>query len=383
MPPPNTPEIIRAILNSRSILLTTKERYQTDDLASLTALALFLKKLGKPFQVAVSNVAIETLPKFLTPENLTPKLNQLRDFVIAVDLKQHPLQDISYDVTGERLILRLVPEDGAWTKADISVGGSGYKFDLIISCGAPDRPELGQIFERNPEFFYSTPIVNLDHDTKNERFGTYNAVVPTVAAVSEVVFGLMKAIDSSLIDSEIATCLLSGILTKTQSFHSPKIVPKTLEVTAGLLSLGADQKKIISELFRKRTVPMLSLWGRALARLKQDSAWSLAWTTLTREDFLTSGADEKSLHEVAEEFILAVPEVKIALLFWEKPDEIIINAFAKEDLDLLEIFHPFKPVGRESQIKISIKDGQLSEVEGAIIAHLKQTLPKLSKYLSR
>lgn len=372
-------QLLEAINRSRTILLTTKERYIADDLAALKALQIFLIKMGKQSEVVVSGIDPERLAPCLKPAQISPTINRLKNFQIAVDLSSAELDDLSYDIRDGKLLLHLAPKNGTWKKEDVTVGGTDYRFDLVICVGAPDLESLGQIFLRNSDFFYATPIINLDHDPANEHFGAMNVVDLTGAAVSEVIFQLISSIERGMIDESMATALLGGIMSKTKSYRTQRVTPKTLDASAQLLALGANQETVVQELWKTRTIPMLSLWGRALARLKFDSKYRLAWTTLTREDFLVTGTDDASLHDVIEELIANASEAELIMLIWESKNGTSCQLHTTTGLDVSELMLPFRPSGSKQHVKIDLPETDVVKTEQALLSHLQTTLPKMKK----
>ncbi|MDP2766655.1 MAG: hypothetical protein Q8O41_04270, partial [Candidatus Methanoperedens sp.] len=63
-----------------------------------------------------------------------------------------------------------------FTEDDISSRSSGFKYDLIIALDTADLESLGQIYDNDTEFFYKTPIINIDHHSENEEFGQINFI---------------------------------------------------------------------------------------------------------------------------------------------------------------------------------------------------------------
>ena len=91
------------------------------------------------------------------------------------------------------------------------------KYDLIITVDSPDLESLGKLFEENTDFFYNTPIINIDHSSDNENYGQINHVDLTASSTAELIFNMFEEYDMKMINEDIATCLLTGIFTATDS----------------------------------------------------------------------------------------------------------------------------------------------------------------------
>lgn len=89
----------------------------------------------------------------------------------------------------------------------------------------------------------------------------------------------------NVLDAKIATLLYLGIIADSGSFQY-NLQPETFQVSAHLLSLGADRFFISNFLNQnKRQTPQLRLWGIASTRLKTIESWNLNYTWLSQEDF--------------------------------------------------------------------------------------------------
>ena len=126
---------------------------------------------------------------------------------------------LKYIIENNKLNFIISPQDGFFTDEDISSSVSGFKYDLIITIDGQDLESLGRIYDNNIEFFYKTPIINIDQSPENEEFGQLNILDLKAVSVTEILFILMNDYNKKLIDEDIATCLLTGIIFRTKSFN--------------------------------------------------------------------------------------------------------------------------------------------------------------------
>src|SRR5690349_17187080 len=108
---------------STSIVLTTHERTDGDDLGSVLALSKWLMSLGKQVSIVIKGGVPETL-RFLP---------------------------------GSEMVLEELPK---------------RKFDLFIVSGCSVRSRIGQEELMKLEI----PIINIDHHPDNSQYGTVNVV---------------------------------------------------------------------------------------------------------------------------------------------------------------------------------------------------------------
>ncbi|MEK7725095.1 MAG: DHH family phosphoesterase, partial [Acidobacteriota bacterium] len=226
--------------------------------------------------------------------------------------------------------------------------------------------------------FFKTPIINIDHQIVNEHFGQINIIDSTKSSTAEILFEILCEWKEELIDAEISTILLSGIISQTKSFKADSIKPHTLATAGKLITMGADREKIIQNLYRTRTIPMLKLWGHALIHMQSDKNLKLVWSTLTRDDFIRCGAQENDLKDIIDELINNSPEAKITLLLHEHTNnqETVIHGILNTDknFDAKKILAKYNPAGTNTNASFLIKGKTLKETEEEIVNHLRTVL---------
>ncbi|HPV70489.1 MAG TPA: hypothetical protein PKY08_01110 [Candidatus Magasanikbacteria bacterium] len=369
-------QIMEAINRSHHILVVFRAD-SGDDLAAGLALKNILNKLNKDVEIISPEAApshlFEFLPNF---KDIRSELSPLQKFIIKIDLTKNKLASLSYDVKQDNLFIYITPKTGAITHENIKTAATNLKFDLIITVGCSDLPSLGSLYHNNTSLFAKVPLINFDHEPANENFGSLNWIDISALANTEIIFELLQKTWPDLIDLEIATLLLTGLIVKTQSFRTANINSRTLQNASQLVNLGADREKIIQHLYRRRTLPTLKLWGKALANLKNDSKNSLVWTALTKNDFIDTGASSLELSGIIDELISNAPEAKIISIFYETEVGIEIIIANQLNFDLKSALKEFNPEGIKNKIKIKLDKINLLEAEQKIIEIIKNSLDK-------
>jgi phosphoesterase RecJ-like protein len=243
--------------------------------------------------------------------------SHLRAFKLLVDISGTDLESLSYDVKDDRLRISITPKQGLLSRDRVRTAQSEFSYDLTIAVDAADLASLGSMHEQNTEFFYSVPILNIDHKAHNDYFGAVNLVDVAASTTAEVVFRAIKSIAADCVDRPIATAILTAIVAKTRSFKNDVTKPATLTAASELMTLGADREAIVRQLFRTRTVAALKLWGRALQRLQGKQSLGILWSTITREDFARTGVSEQELADVIDELIMNSSGARIVILLHE------------------------------------------------------------------
>lgn len=108
---------------------------------------------------------------------------------------------------------------------------------------ALDAAEPGRVVGVPVEGF----VINIDHHGTNPRFGQIAVVEPSKAATAQMVKELIDLLGVPWTE-ELATPVLTGILTDTGNFRFANTTPEVLRVAAELLSYGVKLSEITDRL---------------------------------------------------------------------------------------------------------------------------------------
>lgn len=369
-------QILETLKRHNRPLICVPAGVGADGYASALGLARVLRKLEKqPVIVAVDGKISKQLQYLEGHDDIRSNLQNLRRFVIELDATKTEVEELSYEMKDGKLLVHLSPKKGFWNDKDVRLSSTDYRYDLIITVGAQDLEACGHLFENDPEFFYSTPIINIDHSAANEHFGQLNVVDLTASAVSEVCHDLIEAIEPGLIDEHIATAFLTGMIAKTKSFKTSNVTPKTLQTASKLIAKGANREQIVRNLYRTRSVHTLRLWGRALARLKSDPDRKLFWTLLSQQDFLHAGAVDEDLPDVIDELLASSPDARVVALLYEDSDKNIRGIIRCErPLDALQMTGTFQPKGTRDEARFVMTGKSIVQAERDVIKTINKYL---------
>lgn len=389
-------QIFEQIKKADNILITFKSAWSGDAVASGLALFLFLKKLNKNVDIVAEKLDADELYSFLPGySEIKYGLDNLRKFIISLDITNTKVSQIKYQKEENKLNFIISPKDGWFTEDDITTDTSGFKYDLIMAVSAPDLESLGRIYDNDTEFFYQTPIINFDHSSTNESFGQINFIELTAVATAEIIFSLIDSYSRDLIDENIATCLLAGMIAETKSFKTNNVTPRALLTASQLMSLGARREEIVNHLYRSKNLNVLKLWGRVLVRLTGALDNKLIWSTLSATDFLKTNSTEKDLTDVINELIVSIPQAKVIAIIYErealpampgqaptgtvglgpiKTTDLLL--YAIKNINALGLIKEFNPSGSKN-IARAVIQAPLAEAEKIIITAIQDKLSKL------
>ncbi|MDP7477280.1 MAG: DHH family phosphoesterase, partial [Candidatus Peribacteraceae bacterium] len=86
--------------------------------------------------------------------------------------------------------------------------------DVIVFLDIAEPKLTGLLDSHSQLFEDSTLSINIDHHPTNVNFGTVNLIDPDAASACEIVVEIADGLGWEL-DSDIATCLLTGVYTDT------------------------------------------------------------------------------------------------------------------------------------------------------------------------
>ena len=347
-----------------------------DSLGSVLALKIALQKLNKEVVASVNFAPRENFSFLPQIETLQKSETLRKDFVISLDCSQVEVEKLGYRIEGDKLNIYITPKTGSINKNQIQFLEINPNFELIFVLDTPNLNLLGRLYESNTDLFYNTPVINLDHHPNNKFFGKINWVEPTAVATSEILVSLLEAIgtSSSLIDSEIATALLTGIISDTDSFQNPKTTSKSLTIAAQLIAAGAKREKIISQLFGFQQLSQLRLVGKALISLREDPEHKIAWTNILEREREGVEINPAQTLFFLESIVQYVPQAEILVIFWEQPEQtkVIIKPLQKHKVE--ELGSVFGTIAFHLGWLEFDLDKKLPEAE-------KEVLEKLKSYL--
>ena len=360
-----------------NILIMLKKNPLIADTAAALALKKVLENREKTVEIASENFHAASKMKFLPGlSEIKDNLSHLRKFVIRVDTSRTKVEELSYDQNGDHLDIFLMPSGGMFRKEDVETREGDFRFDLIICVGTPDLESLGELYEKNSEFFYETPIVNIDHKPTNEHFGQVNIVDLTASSSAEIIYAIAKRFATEPFHPDLATLILAGMIAETKSFQK-RISPQSLQIASSLISQGARREEIIQHLYFTKSLSLLKLWGKILTRLQKDEKCGIVWSYASAEDLKQSFDD--GLDDIMEELIASSPEAKIIVLFAEnKSDAIDVSVQTVKNIDAQILAKPFTANSERQRAQWTMAKN-LMEAQTAVLESFKKALESLPK----
>jgi phosphoesterase RecJ-like protein len=206
--------------------------------------------------------------------------------------------------------------------------------DLIVSLDCSDVRRMGSPYQRLATQEPPLSIINIDHHVTNVTFGQLNWVDPCAVATAQMVLELIQVLDIAL-DAEIATCLLTGIVTDTRGFRTSNTSPQVMRAVTLLMEAGANLASITDQVFRRRPLAALRLWAQALPNTRL--ADRILWSAITNEMRLQSDYESDGDAGLVS-FLGDVTESDMAVVFSERQNgEIDVSMRANAGWDVSKV----------------------------------------------
>jgi len=236
-----------------------------------------------------------------------------------------------------------------------------HEYDLVIVLDSGDLMYAG-VDEHFRKMKGLPVVINIDHHPTNQHYGHINLVHRQASSTAEIIFHLLDYFRYPL-QKDVATSLLTGILTDTGGFSNLATTPSSFEAASRLMASGARAKEIISNAFQNKPLKQLQLWGRALSRLKENKETGIVTTVLLQKDFKELGMDEDNSEGISN-FLNNVEHAKAIIVLREKTDGTIKASLrtTQSDVDVSKIAKYFGGGGHKKAAGFSIR-GKLQETK--------------------
>ena len=191
--------------------------------------------------------------------------------------------------------------------------GKEEPYELAISVDCTDLRRLAG----GKEYFEpAKKTIQIDHHSVNSMFADLNYVDPVAPACCQVLIAMFEYYEIE-ITKELATCILTGIVTDTGGFQWGGVTPETFEFAAELVRKGAKLKEICRIALRKKSKAHCELEKLIYNRLEFLEDGKIAIAYLTLDDYKTLNAkigDDEGLVEMLRD----IEDVEVAVLLKEK-----------------------------------------------------------------
>ena len=180
---------------------------------------------------------------------------------------------------------------------------------LYVFCDMSDYTRAGEFLPP----MQRENMLDIDHHLGNSMFGKLNYVLEKECSTGTAVMHLLRALDVPM-DRDIATCILTTIMTDTGGFMHSNATPEAMELAAELMKEGANKEEITEEVFLKKRVAATRLLGRIIGAMQFGHDGRYCYSHVDDEMLAQTGADGEDTEDTVN--VLRGQEgVEVAALF--------------------------------------------------------------------
>lgn len=271
--PNSLAQVSDRVRNSSNILIALSKDPNIDELTAALSLAMIFDKFGK-HATAIFSGAMPNIISFLQPEKtFETNTNSLQDFIIALD--KDKADHIRYKIDGDFVKVFITPYKTTINEKDLEFSHGDFNVDLVIALNVKSEEELDSALVEYGRIMHDASSINISPAAPG-NFGDIEWGDPMASSVSEMVYRLavdLQDPNSPLIDENIATTILTGVISATNRFSNERTTADTLSVASNLLASGANQQLIA------KNIPVDILTAQTESSTASSSASSEAKTT--------------------------------------------------------------------------------------------------------
>lgn len=253
-------QLIERLRSAVNVLVTVSNNPSVDQLSAAIGFTLYLNKLGK-HATAVFSGQVPSAVKFLKPEaTIENNTDSLRDFIISLD--KGKADKLRYKVEDNVVRIFITPYHTSLGEKDLDFSQGDFNVDVVVALGVTDRNHLDQAIVAHGRILHDATVLTLSTNKGVSDIGGINWQDMGASSLCEMLVGVGSDLQTGLVDSQIATAYLTGIVAETDRFRNAKTTPAVMNLSAQLMSAGANQQLIASELDKQTEVKLPAAGGQ-------------------------------------------------------------------------------------------------------------------------
>jgi hypothetical protein len=239
-------QVVERIKSATNILVTVSKDPSVDQLAACIGFTLMLNKFGK-HATAVFSGAVPSTLEFLQPEKTLEKnTNSLQDFIIALDKSK--ADKLRYKVEDDVVRIFITPYRTSLSEKDLQFSLGDFNVDVVVALGVTKKEDIDQAIVAHGRILHDATVMALTAGPVTSDVGSINWHEATASSLSEMLVSISESFQSGLLDPQMATSFLTGIVAETERFSNTKTSPKVMTMSAQLMAAGANQQLIATKL---------------------------------------------------------------------------------------------------------------------------------------
>ena len=136
---------------------------------------------------------------------------------------------------------RISEEDLKFTHGDFNV-------ELVLALGVENKEVLDAAIAAHGRILHDATVATINAQNKKSNLGSIDWQDPNASSLCEMLVAMSESLQSGLLDEQIATAFLTGIVAATNRFSNSQTSPKSMTMAAQLMAAGANQQLIAAKL---------------------------------------------------------------------------------------------------------------------------------------
>jgi phosphoesterase RecJ-like protein len=246
------------------------------------------------------------------------------------------------------------------------------KSDLIFTLdfNAVSRiEELGKVIVKNPCI-----KIMIDHHQQPENYAQLYYHDVNASSTCELIYEFITILKGkNLINTKIATCIYTGILTDTGGFRFPSASAKTHKIAADLIEKGINHSDIYNAVHDDNTENRLKLLGHCLSKkmhvFPQYHAALISLSQKEQDQFNFQRGDTEGVVN----YPLSIRGIKLSAFFAERDGVIKISFRSKGKFDVNVFARKYFSGGGHK----NAAGGKSNETMEVVVEKFKQLLTEI------
>jgi hypothetical protein len=246
-------QVVERIRQSTSILVAVGNNPSVDALAASLGLSLMLNKMNKHATAVFSGQTPEVI-QFLEPnKTFETNVDALRDFIISLDKEK--ADRLRYKVEDDVVRIFITPYKTSITDKDLQFSQGDFNVDLIIALGVEKREDLDKAIVAHGRILHDATVITINADNQRSTLGSIDYNDAAASSLCEMLVSMSEAFQQpGILDAQISTALLTGIVANTDRFSNPRTSPRVMTMAAQLMAAGANQQLIATNLEKAKAI---------------------------------------------------------------------------------------------------------------------------------
>jgi hypothetical protein len=311
-------QIVDKIKNSTNILVTVSKDPSVDELSAALGLTTLLNKLDK-HATAIFSGAIPPAITFLEPDKIFENTaDSLRDFIIALDKEK--ADHLRYKVDGDVVKIFITPYRTTITSEDLEFSQGDFNIELVLALGVASQEHLDTALAAHGRILHDVTVATFSAGDSTSQLGNMDWNDKTASSLCEMVTGISDSLktDKTLLDKQIATALLTGIVAATDRFSNTRTSSRAMTIAAQLMAAGADQQLIAAKLQESHEIKDLSV-NPVSNGIKEPAAMEIPVES-DEQSTLPPGKLTISHGDTTPVVVEAIPEIKPEVIPSSQPE---------------------------------------------------------------